>query len=143
MNQKRHGRQGYIYGNVVTKPKQNLVLIKNKKKQENKAKSILKRTLIFLELALVLAISVSIAIDFLSIKAKNTQAREEIIKLESQLNALKEENNDSLTKIKSSINLEEIKQRALELGMYYPDESQVIFYKDIDDDYVRQINPIP
>lgn len=143
MNQKRHGRQSYIYGNVVAKPKQNLVLIKNKKKQENKAKSILKRTLIFLELALVLAISVSIAIDFLSIKAKNTQAREEIVRLESQLNSLKEENNDNLTKIKSSINLEEIKQRALGLGMTYSKENQIIYFEEIEDDYVRQVRPIP
>lgn len=143
MKRQCQGRQRYIYGSAVTKTKPNLVLVKNQKKKKNNAKSILTKIFISIEVVILIAIGIFIAMNYLAIKAEKVQVRQEIMRLESNLNALKRENDDNLARINSNIDLSKIKERAIALGMYYPDETQVIYFENIDDDYVRQINLIP
>lgn len=67
-----------------------------------------------------------------------------ISKLESQLNEMKLANDETYTKIMSSIDLEEIKRIAVnELGMKYAKEGQVVEYTGEGNDYVRQYGQIP
>ena len=67
-----------------------------------------------------------------------------ISKLESQLNEMKLANDETYTKIMSSVDLEEIKRIAVnELGMKYAEEGQVIQYTGEGNDYVRQYSDIP
>lgn len=67
-----------------------------------------------------------------------------ISSLESRLNELKLSNDETYTKIMSSINLEEIKRIAVnELGMKYAKEGQVVQYTGEGNDYVRQYSDIP
>ncbi|MDE6221518.1 MAG: cell division protein FtsL, partial [Lachnospiraceae bacterium] len=67
-----------------------------------------------------------------------------ISKLESQLNEMRLANDETYTKIMSSIDLEEIKRIAVnELGMKYAKEGQVIEYTGEGNDYVRQYGQIP
>lgn len=143
MKRQCQGRQRYIYGSAVTKTKPNLVLVKNQKKKRNNAKSILTKIFISIEVVIFIAISICIAMSYLTIKTKAIQTREEIMQLESELSSLKRENDDDFARIKSNIDLEKIREKAIALGMYYPDETQVIYFENIDDDYVRQINSIP
>ena len=64
--------------------------------------------------------------------------------LESRLNALKLANDETYTKIMSSVDLEEIKRIAVnELGMKYAKEGQVVQYTGEGNDYVRQYSDIP
>lgn len=67
-----------------------------------------------------------------------------ISKLESQLNEMKLANDETYTKIMSSVDLEEIKRIAVnELGMKYAKEGQVIEYTGEGNDYVRQYGALP
>lgn len=67
-----------------------------------------------------------------------------ISKLESQLNEMRLANDETYTKIMSSIDLEEIKRIAVnELGMKYAKEGQVIEYTGEGNDYVRQYGAVP
>lgn len=67
-----------------------------------------------------------------------------ISKLESQLNEMKLANDETYTKIMSSVDLEEIKRIAVnELGMKYAKEGQVVQYTGEGNDYVRQYSDIP
>ena len=64
--------------------------------------------------------------------------------LESQLNNLRLTNDEELERIESSVNLEEIKQIAVEeLGMTYAKAGQVVTISDEGSDYVRQLRELP
>ncbi len=64
--------------------------------------------------------------------------------LESKLNEMKLANDETYTKIMSSVDLEEIKRIAVsELGMKYAKEGQVVQYTGEGNDYVRQYSDIP
>ena len=77
-------------------------------------------------------------------QADLTAQVEEIASLESRLNSLKLSNDEELSRINSSIDLEEIKRIAIgELGMVYATEGQIINYTNEGSDYVRQVGDIP
>lgn len=64
--------------------------------------------------------------------------------LESSLNELRLANDETYTKIMSSVDLEEVKRIAVnELGMKYAKEGQVVQYTGEGNDYVRQYSDIP
>lgn len=64
--------------------------------------------------------------------------------LESRLNELRLANDETYTKIMSSVDLEEVKRIAVnELGMKYAKEGQVVQYTGEGNDYVRQYSDIP
>ncbi len=81
---------------------------------------------------------------YLSLQSANTAAAAEIAALESQLNTMKLDNDEEYSRIMSSVNLEEIKIRAIEeLGMQYAQEGQVIEVPCAAEDYVRQYQAMP
>lgn len=81
---------------------------------------------------------------YLTLQSANTAAAAEVAALESQLNAMKLDNEEEYSRIMSSVNLEEIKVRAIEeLGMQYAQEGQVIEVPCVTDDYVRQYQAMP
>ena len=81
---------------------------------------------------------------YLTLQSANTAAAAEVAALESQLNAMKLDNDEEYSRIMSSVNLEEIKIRAIEeLGMQYAQEGQVIEVPCAADDYVRQYQAMP
>lgn len=81
---------------------------------------------------------------YLSLLSANTAAAEEVAVLQSQLNTMKLDNEEEYSRIMSSVNMEEIKIRAIEeLGMQYAQEGQVIEVPYAMDDYVRQYQEMP
>lgn len=67
-----------------------------------------------------------------------------IATLEAQLSELKAENDDEYNRVTSSVDLEEIREIAInELGMVYAGADQVILYDGQGSDYVRQYGEIP
>ena len=81
---------------------------------------------------------------YLTLQSANTAAAAEIAMMESLLNAMKLDNEEEYSRIMSSVNLEEIKVRAIEeLGMQYAQEGQVIEVPCATDDYVRQYQAMP
>ena len=60
------------------------------------------------------------------------------------MNTMKLDNEEEYSRIMSSVNMEEIKVRAIEqLGMQYAQEGQVIEVPCATDDYVRQYQAMP
>ena len=85
-----------------------------------------------------------VLISYLSLKSDITNSVKNIARMESQLNSLKLDNDERLSRISSSTNLEEVKQKAIqELGMQYAGEGQIIAFNSEDNDYVIQKGEIP
>ncbi len=93
--------------------------------------------------AALLAICVVLT-GYIKLQSDITNHISNISSLESQLNSLKLENDETYTKIMSSVDLDEIKRIAVnELGMKYAKEGQVVEYTGEGNDYVRQYSDIP
>lgn len=85
-----------------------------------------------------------VLMSYIKLQSDITNHITNISKLESQLNELRLANDETYTKIMSSVDLEEIKRIAVnELGMKYAKEGQVVQYTGEGNDYVRQYSDIP
>ena len=83
-------------------------------------------------------------VNYLQLQAETTSRMKNIAALEMKLEELKKENDDNYTRIMTSVDLEYIKDVAInELGMVYAGEDQVILYDGKTRDYVRQNQEIP
>lgn len=81
---------------------------------------------------------------YLQLQADNSARMKNIAALEAQLSELKAENDDEYNRVTSSVDLEEIREIAInELGMVYAGADQVILYDGQGSDYVRQYGEIP
>ena len=84
-----------------------------------------------------------VLIGYIRMESKITSSVKQISKLESQLNSLKQSNDEQLSRIESSVDLDEIRRIAVtELGMTYAGEGQIIEIPDEGSDYVRQYTQI-
>ena len=65
--------------------------------------------------------------------------------MESQLNNLKQDNDEAYNRANGNVDLDEVKRIAIqEYGMTYASEGQIVTYSDGGgNDYVRQVAPIP
>lgn len=78
-------------------------------------------------------------IQYLQLQADITNRVQNVAKLESQYNELKLANDETESRLKDAVGLEEIKKRAMEeLGMQYAKEDQIVIYTSEESDYVRQ-----
>lgn len=95
-------------------------------------------------LTVACALTLWMCIGYLELQADNTARAKNIASLETQLSDLKDENDDEYNRITTSIDLEKIRDTAInELGMVYADADQVILYDGEGSDYVRQYADIP
>ena len=100
------------------------------------------RTTAFLLIATV-AVSCSIMY-YLTLQSDITNSIKSISKMESQLNELRLDNDENYSRITSNVNLEEVRNVAIqELGMRYAEEGQIITFNGEGSDYVRQTGSIP
>ncbi len=97
---------------------------------------------VFLAAACVVTLLVSAY--YLQQQALSTSNQKTIASLESELADIKKENADELNRIESSIDLEKIREIAInELHMVYATEDNVILYKNTSHNYVSQYEDIP
>ena len=83
-------------------------------------------------------------VNYLQLQAETTSRVKHIESLETELEDLRKENNDNYTRIMTSVDLDHIRDVAInELGMVYAEPNQVILYDGGTDDYVRQNGSIP
>lgn len=98
----------------------------------------------YMFVVLAILITAAVCIWYVDIRSKITTSQRQVSRLESQLNELKLSNDEEYERIMGSVDLEEIKRIAMtELGMKYPDQSQVVNISGESDDYVRQYGKIP
>lgn len=81
---------------------------------------------------------------YLKLQSDITNSISNISVLESRLNNMRLDNDETYSRISSNVNLEEVRRIAIqELGMQYADEGQIIVFDGEDSDYVRQTGEIP
>lgn len=141
-------RDTYIQGNVVRQPdirrrpqEETPGLHDINRKHAKKRKMNLSYVL-FLTVAMI--ICGANLISYITLNSEVTSSVKHIAALESNLNDLKLENDEEYSRIKNSVNLEDIKKQAIgTLGMTYAKEGQIITFTEQDDDYIRQVADIP
>ena len=97
---------------------------------------------VFLTVACILTLTLGAY--YLEQQALSTSTQKQIASLESQLAELKKVNADELNRIETSVNLEEIRDIAMnELGMIYATRENVVLYKNTTQNYVSQYTEVP
>lgn len=137
----------YVYGNTARKldvqrqfeEPQRRTLSNEARKNREKAKHMSLGYIAFLMAAFFVAGVVLIG--YIQLNAEITTLTETIAGQEKALNNLRIENAETLSRIESSIDLEEIKRVAIqELEMTYPKEGQIVSYEGVAYDYVRKVS---
>jgi cell division protein FtsL len=139
-------RTGYVQGSTVRKSYRYIDMPqpdpREVRKTKVKAEPIRWGYIFVLAIAIVLVCLVLMR--YVKLQSEITNHISNISSLESELNDKKLANDETYTKIMSSVDLEEIKRIAVnELGMKYAKEGQVIEYEGEGNDYVRQYSDIP
>ena len=79
-------------------------------------------------------------IGYIKLKADISGTNKKIASLESQLTELKSSNNEVYNEITGNVDLEEIRNIAVnEFGMKYADKDQIVIYSESKGDSVHQI----
>ncbi len=144
MTEHRRRQQRYVYTATTdeliremnSKPR---ILSNETRHNREKAKHMNIGYVLFLVAALFLCAMV--LINYIQSQAELTAKISEISQLEKELNTIKRSNDEEMERLESSMNLEEIKRRAItELGMIYANENQVTIYQSPNQDYMRKID---
>lgn len=81
---------------------------------------------------------------YLNLSTSVSENKKQVASLESELIDLKAENDEYEKRLQMSINIDDIRNRAInELGMVYPSKDQIVNYNYEESDYVRQYQKIP
>lgn len=80
---------------------------------------------------------------YLGLQADLEKKTRQVESLRTEITSLKEKNTSEYNHIANSVNLEEIRDKAEELGMVYADDSQIIKYQSAGDHEIRQYENIP
>ena len=111
-------------------------------KNRQRARNLSPGYLVFL--SAVCAATLFLCVHYLQLKSAYTEQMENVAALESELSQLKADNDAYYNQVQTSVNLNEIKEKALsELGMHYADESQIRYYRAKDNSYMRQYQDVP
>lgn len=95
-------------------------------------------------LAVACVLTLSLGAYYLEQQAMATSSQKKIASLESELAEIKKANADELNRIETSVNLEEIRDIAInELGMVYATAENVVLYKNTHQNYVSQYEEVP
>lgn len=142
----------YVYGNAVRQPQRAPQRTQAPKRVERPQARPITTTKKSRQLSVPFVVFIICAVGFcglilgnqVSVKSELTATNEEITRLESQLNNIRLENDEDYSRIKNGIDLDEIRMKAIgKLGMTYATEGQIVYYSELDDDYVRQVSDIP
>ena len=79
----------------------------------------------------------------LQMETKVRNQSERVAYLQTELNSVINENEDTKKRLMNMTDYEWIEQEALKLGMCYPSEKNVIYYEIPKDDYMIQTEEIP
>lgn len=143
----------YVYGNTIRKealpktgeqitPKQPKKMSRQVRKNRNKALRMNAGYVVFLAIAAIAALIVCTG--YLKLQSEITSRSRNIASLQEELADLKEDNTTRYNAVLNSVNLEEIRDKAIhELGMVYADPEQIIKYKSPTGNKVKQYQDIP
>ena len=134
------GNAGRRLEEVPEQPKKEL----SRRAKRNRAKSttISRGYIVFL--SLVCALATAACVHYIKLTAQVTSQRSVVAARELELNQLKEDNDAYYSEVLTSVDLDEIRDRAInELGMQYATEDQILYYTPGNNSYVRQYQDVP
>jgi len=158
----RQNNISYMYGNAA--PKMNpserpqrrpqVQPVSPKQQEEERKRQLRERrnlarakrmsTLNFLMMLSATAMIFVICAVYIQLQSELNSRMARVAELETELIALRTDNDIMEKRIETSINLEDVKNRAInELGMVYPTEDQVVYYHIDESDYMEQYEEIP
>lgn len=147
---RENSTSNYNYGNTARKL--NVVREEQESRQSKTARNIARnreRALgtdwIYAAFILVaIIVTANILINYIGLQSDITMSVKSISSMEQELNSLTLDNDETYNRILREIDLEEIKQIAIqELGMQYAEEGQVIIIEEGNSDYVKQLEELP
>lgn len=149
----------YIHGNTVReleapvrqnrRTREEIEQAKRRKNRRNAARRNRQRAMemsrgyvVFLSVCVaIIAIS---AVAFVKLQSQVTYRMNNIASLQSEVNDLRADNDARYKSITTSVDLNEVKKKAIkELGMSYPKEKQVVYYSIENNNYMDQYSDIP
>ena len=146
-------RQAYMYGNIVTKPeyepRRRKSSAKPKKKvsrqvQKNRNRALHMNAAYVIFLAVAATVVLLLCVNYVRLQSELTRRSKHVTALQEELADLKEENTTKYNAVVDSVNLDEIRERAInQLGMTYAAADQIVEYDNPASDYVKQYENIP
>ncbi len=140
----------YVHGNAARRLDESTYVRREPQKQTNHAARKNREKAYHMNFGYVLFLTCAmlvagvILMQYIGLQSDITNSIKSISRLESELNNLKLDNDETYSRITSSIDLEEVKRVAIqELGMRYAEEGQIITFSGEGSDFVRQIADIP
>ena len=142
MNRNRVNNVAYMHGSAApkynTQPRQVRPVQIQEEVEVSKKAAPVNMPVFILSLIAFAAIGFMM-IQYIRLNSEITVLTSSITSLESQVDALKMENDEYYGRIMSNIDLEEVREIAItELGMDYATADQIITYNSTIDDYVEQ-----
>jgi len=144
-NYKKQVRGQYVYGNTVRKTAPAQVRRNdirpveggNIRRNTEKRGAVNAGYIIFL--TVMMCVAGYFCVSYLDLTSSISNDLKTIAKLEMEYNSIKAENDDYENRINGTVDLEEIKKKAMnDLGMQYASDEQIVTYESDDTDYVRQ-----
>lgn len=112
------------------------------RKNQEKALRTSRKYVMFLSMGAI--IFAGFAGAYIKIQSDITARMRNISRLESQISDLRAENDEAYKRISTAVDLEAIKNSAInELGMFYATSDQIVYYTVEKDDYMNQYIEIP
>lgn len=141
----------YVYGNTVRREvqpvspapaKQPKEISQRVQKNRNKALHMNRGYVVFLAVAAVVALFA--CVQYLQLQSEITNRSKHITSMQQELADAKEANTTKYNSIVNSMNLEEIREKAMtELGMVYATADQIVEYKSPTSNLMTQYAAIP
>lgn len=150
-----HSSSYYVQGNTVRKleqvpeydRKEPLAAPKEREQEQEKVRRHPAQNWDFVSLLFMLAaisVALFVCISYLQAQQNVTSMSKKIASMESEVLALKNQNDAAYSKIESSIDLDYVYDVAVnELGMVRADKNQVQSYTNKKSDFVRQYGDVP
>lgn len=145
----------YVSGNAITENSivlpeiqknahsgKNERVSKQVRKNRNKALHMSAGYVVFLAVATIVALMVCVR--YLQLQSEITNRSRNIVALQRELTALKEDNMTRYNSVLGSVNLEEVREKAMnEFGMVYANPDQIIKYNSPTSNSVTMYESIP
>lgn len=98
--------------------------------------------ILFLTMAVFMTVGVCVL--YIQLQSEINSRMRNVAALESQILDLQTDNDAALKRIETSVNLDEIKNTAInEMGMVYPGQDQIVYFTVDTNDYMNQYQDIP
>ena len=96
-----------------------------------------------IRLVIAMVLTVLVCTVFLQMSFCVQQQTYRIAVLQKELNVLRQSNDDAQKRLEDAVAMQDVQQKAQQLGMEYPKAGNVVYYSVGDEDYMFQIRDIP